>query len=156
MGFYSSSKHGNNQGIPKGKYHYTVDLLFDWFGLVCFANKNKNCHLSYSWFQTSQTGGQWYSYTSPFSIPCNNCLTLSCCVTTKLGRFMHILVFFLVYDFKPRVGAQLYNCLRIIVRSKAGLLNKSLMLSSSFRYDQIYKYEIYDFGHTLLCYLRRT
>ncbi len=25
------------------KYHYTIDLLFDWFGLVCFANKNKNC-----------------------------------------------------------------------------------------------------------------
>jgi len=24
------------------------DLLFDWFGLVCFANKNKNCELSYS------------------------------------------------------------------------------------------------------------
>ncbi len=28
-------------GILKGKYHCTVDLLFDWFGLVCFANKNK-------------------------------------------------------------------------------------------------------------------
>ncbi len=27
----------------RGKYHSTVDLLFDWFGLVCFANKNKNC-----------------------------------------------------------------------------------------------------------------
>ena len=37
----------------------------DWFGLVCFAIKNKNCQLSYSQFQTSQTGGQWYSYTSP-------------------------------------------------------------------------------------------
>jgi hypothetical protein len=24
------------------KYHCTVDLLFDWFGLVSFANKNKN------------------------------------------------------------------------------------------------------------------
>ncbi len=22
-------------------YHCTVDLLFDWFGLVCFANKTK-------------------------------------------------------------------------------------------------------------------
>ncbi len=31
-----------------GKYHCTVDLLFDWFGLVCFANINKNCQLSYS------------------------------------------------------------------------------------------------------------
>jgi hypothetical protein len=24
------------------KYHCTVDLLFDWFGLVCFSNKNQN------------------------------------------------------------------------------------------------------------------
>jgi hypothetical protein len=23
----------------RGKYHCTIDLLFDWFGLVCFANK---------------------------------------------------------------------------------------------------------------------
>jgi hypothetical protein len=38
-------------------------------GLVFSANKNKNCQLSYSRFQTSQTGGQWYSDTSPFSIP---------------------------------------------------------------------------------------
>jgi hypothetical protein len=27
--------------IPWGKYHCTVDLLFDWFGLVCFTNKTK-------------------------------------------------------------------------------------------------------------------
>jgi hypothetical protein len=32
----------------RGKYHCTVDLLFDWFGLVCFANKKKNCQLPYS------------------------------------------------------------------------------------------------------------
>jgi hypothetical protein len=32
------------QAILKG----TIDLLFDWFGLVCFANKNKNCLLSYN------------------------------------------------------------------------------------------------------------
>jgi hypothetical protein len=24
----------------RGKYFCTVDLLFHWFGLVCFANKN--------------------------------------------------------------------------------------------------------------------
>jgi len=39
---------------------------------------------------------------------------------------------------------------------EAGSLNKRLMLSSSFRCDQIYKYEIYNFGHTLLCCLSRT
>ncbi len=25
----------------RGKYHCTIDLLFDWFGLACFAHKNK-------------------------------------------------------------------------------------------------------------------
>jgi len=39
-----------------------------WIGLARFANKNKNCQLSYRWFPTSQTRGQWYSDTSPFSI----------------------------------------------------------------------------------------
>jgi hypothetical protein len=29
----------------------------------------KNCQFSYSWFHTSQTGGQSYSDTPPFSIP---------------------------------------------------------------------------------------
>jgi hypothetical protein len=41
----SSVAPGNTKG---GKYYCTIDLLFDWFGLVCFANKNKNCQLSYS------------------------------------------------------------------------------------------------------------
>ncbi len=59
------------QGILKGGvYHCTVDLLFDWFGLAYFANKNNNCQLLYSLFQTSQTGGQRYIDASPFRIPC--------------------------------------------------------------------------------------
>jgi len=34
---------GNTKG---GKNHCTLDLLLDWFGSVCFANKNKivSCH----------------------------------------------------------------------------------------------------------------
>jgi hypothetical protein len=47
---------GYDQGTLKGE----VSL---------FANKSKNCQLSYSWFQTSQTGGQQYSDTFPFSLP---------------------------------------------------------------------------------------
>ncbi len=79
----------------RGKYHCTIDLPFDWSGLVCLANKDKNCQLSHSWFQTSQTGGQWYSDTSPFSIPCLVSLssyTFSSLLTlweNKLGRFYH-------------------------------------------------------------------
>ncbi len=37
-----------NQGILKGEYRCIVDLLFDLCGLVCFANKNKKCQLSYN------------------------------------------------------------------------------------------------------------
>ncbi len=61
--------HGCSQGILKGEvslYHWPPVWLV-W--ISCFANKNKKCRLSYSWFQTSQTGGQWYSDTSPFIIP---------------------------------------------------------------------------------------
>ncbi len=32
----------HSREYQRGKYHCTVDLLFDWFGLVCLANKNKN------------------------------------------------------------------------------------------------------------------
>ncbi len=47
----------------------TVPLTSCLTGLDKFVCK-KICQLSYSWFQTSQTGGQQYNDTSPFSIPC--------------------------------------------------------------------------------------
>ncbi len=56
----------------KGKYHCTVDLLFDWFGISCMTTDNICFYLQNRLIQTSQTGGQWYSDTSPFSIPCIN------------------------------------------------------------------------------------
>jgi hypothetical protein len=56
-------------GILKGKYHCTVDLLFDWFGISCMTTDNFCFYLQKRPIQTSQTGGQWYSGTSPFSIP---------------------------------------------------------------------------------------
>jgi hypothetical protein len=52
----------------RGKYHNTVDLLFERFGISCMTSDN--CfYLLNRLIQTSQTGGQWYSDTSPFSIP---------------------------------------------------------------------------------------
>jgi hypothetical protein len=35
------------QGILKGEVYCTIDLLFDWFGLVCFA-KNVSFHTAHS------------------------------------------------------------------------------------------------------------
>ncbi len=45
----------------------TVDLLFDWFGISCMTTNIFFCKTHQS--KTGQTGGQWYSDTSPFSIP---------------------------------------------------------------------------------------
>jgi hypothetical protein len=53
-----------------GKYHCTVDLLFDWFGISCMTTDNFGFYLQNRPTQTSQTGGQWYSDTSSLSIPC--------------------------------------------------------------------------------------
>jgi hypothetical protein len=43
---YQTDNMGSIREYSKGKYHCTNDLLFDWFGLVCFANKTKivSCH----------------------------------------------------------------------------------------------------------------
>ncbi len=53
----------------RGKYHCTIDLLFDLFGISCMTTDNFCFYLQNRLIQTSQTGGQWYSDTSPFSIP---------------------------------------------------------------------------------------
>ncbi len=55
--------------LKGGKYHFTVDLLFDRFGISCMTTDNFCLYLQNRLIQTSQTGGQWYSDTSPISIP---------------------------------------------------------------------------------------
>ena len=56
-------KAGNTK---RGKYHCTIDLLFVWFGISCMTRDNFCFYLQNRLIQTSQTGGQWYSDTSPF------------------------------------------------------------------------------------------
>ncbi len=58
---------GNTKG---GKYHSMADLLFDWFLISCMTTDNFCFYLQHRLIQTSQTGGQRYSDTSPFGIPC--------------------------------------------------------------------------------------
>ncbi len=53
------------------KYHCTIVLLFDWFGISCMTTDNFCLYLQNRLVQTSQTGGQWYSDTSSFSVPCS-------------------------------------------------------------------------------------
>ncbi len=51
------------------KYHCTIDLLFGWFGISCMTTDSFCFYMQNILIQTSQTGGQQYSDTSPFSIP---------------------------------------------------------------------------------------
>ncbi len=59
---------GSSREYYRGKYHCTVDLLFDWFGISCMTTDDFCFYLQNRLIQTSQAGGQWYSDTSPFSI----------------------------------------------------------------------------------------
>jgi hypothetical protein len=52
-----------------GKYHCNIDLLFVWFGISYMTTDNFHFYLQNRLIQTSQTVGQRYSDTSPFSIP---------------------------------------------------------------------------------------
>ncbi len=58
------------QGILKGEaslYHWAPV----WLGISCMTTDNFCFNLQNRPIQTSQTGGQWYSDPSPFSIPCS-------------------------------------------------------------------------------------
>ncbi len=54
----------------RGKYDYAIDLLLDWFGIICMKTDNFCFYFQNRLIQTSQTGGQQYSDTFfPFNIP---------------------------------------------------------------------------------------
>ncbi len=55
--FLWTTQPGNTKG---GKYHCTIDLLFDWFGFSCLTTDTFCFYLQNILIQTSQTGGQWY------------------------------------------------------------------------------------------------
>ncbi len=58
---------GNTKG---GSITVPLTSCFDWFGISCMTTDNFCFYLPNRLIQTSQTGGQWYSDTSPFNIPC--------------------------------------------------------------------------------------
>ncbi len=71
LGYLDSIKITVYQGILKGEvslYHCTIDFLFDWFGLVSFANKTKifSCHTADSKPVKQKVNG---IVILPFSIP---------------------------------------------------------------------------------------
>ncbi len=65
-------------------YHYTVDLLFDWFGISCMTIDNFCFYLQSRLIQAGQTRGQLYSDTSSFSVPC---YSICCNITYPVKIF---------------------------------------------------------------------
>ncbi len=63
---FSNAYTGKTKG---GKYHCTVDLLFDWLGIRCMTIDNFCFYLQNRLIRTGQTGGQLYSDTCTFSVP---------------------------------------------------------------------------------------
>jgi len=71
------------QGLLKGEVS-----LYSWppvwlVWISPFCKWNQYFRLSYNWFQTSQTGGQRYSDTSPISFPCTLVSFVNPAVTKK-------------------------------------------------------------------------
>ncbi len=108
-----------NQGILKGKYHCTIDLLFDWFGINRFYLQNRL-------IQTSQTGGQWYSDTSRFSIPWFNGQTdiwmewrtdgrTNGPTGRRLDRLFRL--FSILFEIKFLFNSEFLQCLPTLVKS---------------------------------------
>jgi hypothetical protein len=102
--------------------------------------------LSYSWFQTSQTGGQWYNDTSPLVFPD---LKVVCWTpNTKVAQ-----------QSVTRFSAMIVtNSVTPTTASKPELLfSKTISVCKSkipaHQCDQIYNCRRYDSGRTLMCYI---
>jgi hypothetical protein len=66
MGASARAVPGTTKG---GSITVPLTSCFDWFGFSCMTTDNFCFYLQNRLVQTSQTGGQWYSDASPFSIP---------------------------------------------------------------------------------------
>ncbi len=127
------------QGILKGgKYHCTIDLLFDWLGISCMKTDIFCFDLQNRLIQPSQTGGQRYRNTSP--------LQYSLFILFK-DRQQHsgcTLAFGLQLMLNPCQKIQCIQC-----SSKASLLLLFLSLSLSFSFSLSLSLYIYIYIYIL-------
>ncbi len=83
-----------------GKYHCTIDLLFDWLGISCMTTDNFWFYLQNRLIQTSQTVGQWYR-DPPLVFPGN---------TRKTDCLLVIVIVFATLKRLILYGVASYNC----------------------------------------------
>ncbi len=71
-----------------------LDLLFDWFGISYMTTDIFCLYLQNRLIQTSQTGEQWYSDTSHFSIPWGSItVSLTSCLTGLESAVCQLTIF---------------------------------------------------------------
>jgi len=81
---------GNTKG---GSITVPLTSLFASFGISCMTTDNFCFYFQNRLIRTNQTGGQWYSDTSPFSIPClsfQNLLRLLLRSIKSAGRLLQV------------------------------------------------------------------
>jgi hypothetical protein len=107
-------------------YHFTVDLLFDWFGISCITTDNFHFYLQNRLIQASQTGSKLYSSssTTPFSFPC-----LRACI-------LPLLLLFAINWFILKEVCQMfcYLPMYLISQCRVRFVDKKLGHSCCFRF----------------------
>jgi hypothetical protein len=106
----------------RGKYRCIIDLLFDRFRISFMATDNFCFYLQNRLYQTSQKGGQRYSDTSPFSIPCIY-------PSIRLSIYLSIYPFTYLYAKHCTVALFLFPLITITAKSiRAHIYNTSFSL----------------------------
>ncbi len=89
----------------QGKYHCTIDLLFNWFGIGCMTTDNFCFYLQNRLIQTSHSGCQWYSNTSPLVFPVVAIAVISFLMFVKLrqNKYGYLIGCFLQISMIPEL-----------------------------------------------------
>jgi hypothetical protein len=96
-----------------------------WFEISCMAADNFCFYLQNRLIQTSQTGGQWHSDTSPFNIPCSKpVLNSSKSLNSTLSKFRAI-------GFFNEVGTLEFSSILIYSELQTGLYTQWVWLKAA-------------------------
>ncbi len=114
-----------------GKYHCTVDLLFDWFGVSCMTMDNFCFYLQNRLIQTTQTGGQWYSE-PPLVFPGQTILerkTTGLCIYNTAHKHLNIILMVAPYYNSKKVFKIIFTVLK------------------EMKWNEIFCNFLFEFGH---------
>jgi hypothetical protein len=85
------------------------------FGISCMTTDNFCFYLQNRLIQTSQTGGQRYSETSPFSIPCFNLFKFCHLFSKNITNLKKCIFFkfYFIFDFQNEIAKRCWFILNL-------------------------------------------